>query len=62
MKNETKKLSLSDFKQKVNNNNSAEHLNMISGGILGSCHCVTVCYGPYTSGSSTYTECFYNCN
>jgi hypothetical protein len=62
MKNETKKLSLSDFKIKVNNKKAGEDLNLISGGILGACHCVTVCYGPYTSGNSTYQCCYSECN
>jgi hypothetical protein len=42
MENQSKKLSLSDFKKKVNDRNSKDGLDLISGGILGACHCVTV--------------------
>lgn len=36
-----KKYSLKDFKNKLSSNESRDNIALISGGILGSCHCVT---------------------
>lgn len=50
-KKETKKLSLDAFKQKAKVRNDVS-LEKITGGILGSCHCVT--YGAGTTWVAVY--------
>jgi hypothetical protein len=52
MNSDNKKLSLGDFKKKVNERGSAQSLNQITGGILGSCHCTV--YQTYSTSSVTY--------
>lgn len=53
-----KKLSLEEFKGKANKNKDVHKLSMISGGILGACHTVTVSYNS-VPGDNIYWKVTY---
>lgn len=58
MKKEKQKLSLDAFKQKARVREDNVNLDKIAGGILGSCHCVTV----MGEGTWIVVHCYYTVN